>query len=514
MTEGSRMVLTRRAAIVSGASLAVAARGARAADGGLVVMQSEAPRSMDPGDHTASFTTGVLEPMYEGLVLRGADLTLAPSLATSWRVEAGGTRWVFALREGVTFHDGTAFDADSVVVSMMRFLDPKRGLAAAGRVRVILESARALDARTVEFMLRQPYAGFLALLATGPCCIVSPKAEQAGTIGRAAVGTGPFRMVEWRSGEFVQQTRYDGYWGAAPALDSLRWTWSSEASVLSMALQTGEADVVSPLPPVFAASAGRDPGLKLLRGDGAAVFWVALNTTLKPLDDVRVRQALNFGTDRAALVKALLLGNGKAANSPLAPVAPGYDVALDPYPYDVAKAKGLLEAAGAGGFTINVAVQEQEANIAEALQGMWAKIGVTLNAQRMEAGVWTKAAFAPPEQKQAAMTGGVIASWSAGAFNPDLQLRPLYASASASPAGANLGFFSDPALDRLLDQASATLDDRQRAGLYGQAQQIVDAQAPDVLLYYKTDLAATKADIAGVWVLPGGVVEVKSASRV
>ena len=175
----------------------------------------------------------------------------------------------------------------------------------------------------MEFTLRQPYAGFLALLATGPCCIVSPKAEQARTIGREAVGTGPFRLVEWRSADSVRQARFDGYWGPKPALDTLKWTWSSEVSVLSMAVQSGDADVVCPLPPVFAAATARNPALKLLQNDGAFVFWLALNTRLKPLDDLRVRRALNFGTDRAALVQALLLGHGKPANSPLAPVTPG-----------------------------------------------------------------------------------------------------------------------------------------------------------------------------------------------
>ena len=508
--------VTRRLAFGGAAVLAAGLpRGARAAGSNrtLTVMQSEAPRSMDPGDHTASFTAAVLEPMYEGLLRRNARLELEPALATAWRAEENGTRWVFTLREGVVFHDGAPFDAEAAARSLNRFLDSKRALAAAGRVRPVLAGARAADPRTLELTLKQPYAGILALLATNQCALVSPRAEEAGTIGRVAAGTGPFRLVEWRSGEYVQQARHDGYWGQKPALDGIKWSWSAEQSVLSMALQTGDADVVNPLPPVFAAPTARNPRLRLLQSDGAFVFWVALNTRLKPLDDLRVRQALNFATNRPALVQALLLGNGRPANSPLAPVTPGYDAALDPYPFDPAKARALLAEAGVSGLTVNVAVQEQEANIAEALGGMWQAVGVTLNVQRMEAGVWVKAAFGPPEQKADAKLGGVIASWSGGSFNPDLQLRPLYATASASPAGANLGFFSDPALDATLDKAAATLDDAARALLYGEAQKLVDAGAPHVLLYYKKDLVATGADVSGVWVLPGGTVEVRDATR-
>ena len=505
--------VTRRLALGGAALAAALPRGARAAGGTLTVMQSEAPRSMDPGDHTASFTAAVLEPMYEGLVRRNAKLELEPALATAWRAEAGGMRWVFTLREGVTFHDGAPYDADAAALSLNRFLDRERALAAAGRVRPVLDHADAADERTLVLTLKQPYAGILALLATNQCAIVSPRAEAARTIGRIALGTGPFRFVEWRSGEYVQQARHDGYWGPKPALDAIKWTWSPEQSVLSMALQTGDADVVNPLPPVFAAPTARNPQLRLLQNDGAFVFWVALNTRLKPLDDLRVRQALNVATNRPALVQALLLGNGRPANSPLAPVTPGYDAALDPYPFDPARARALLAEAGATDLAINVAVQEQEANIAEALQGMWRDVGVALNVQRMEAGVWVKAAFGTPEQKADAKLGGVIASWSGGSFNPDLQLRPLYATASASPAGANLGFFSDPALDALLDKAAATLDDAQRAQLYGQAQELVDTGAPHVLLYYKKDLVATRADVSGAWILPGGTVEVRDAQK-
>ena len=386
------MPVTRRAALMGAAVAASLPRLAHAAAGGtLNVLQSEAPRSMDPGDHTASFTAAVLDPMYEGLVRRNAKLELEPALATGWTAEDGGKTWRFTLREGVTFHDGAPFDAAAAAASLLRFLDPKRGLAAAGRVKAILAGARAIDPRTLEVTLLQPYPGILPLLATNQLGMVSPRAEAAGTLARAAVGTGPFRLVEYRSGEFVQQARHDGYWGPKPSLDGIRWTWSTEASVLSMALQTGDADVVNPLPPVFAATTARNPRMKLLQTDGAFVYWCALNTKLKPLDDLRVRQALNFATDRPALVQALLLGNGRPAASPLAPVSPGFDPSLDLYPYDVAKAKALLSDAGVGsGFSLNVIVQEQEANIAEALGGMWSKAGVTLNVQRMESGLWLK----------------------------------------------------------------------------------------------------------------------------
>jgi glutathione transport system substrate-binding protein len=480
----------------------------------LTIMQSEPPRSMDPADHTAAFTAAVLEPMYDGLVRRDAELKLQPALATEWTVDATGTIWRFSLRQGVKFHDGTPFDAEAVAATFRRHLDPAHGLAASGRIRPILDSVTAIDPATVEFKLKKPYPAFLALLATNPCLIVSPKAAAAGGLGRAAVGTGAYRFVEWKSGEYVREAKNPDYWGDKTGVDELKWSWTQESSVLNMAVQTADADVVNPLPAIFAAGVKANPELKLLQTDGAAVFWVSLNTKLKPLDDVRVRQALNYATNRPQMVQAILSGYGKPANSPLAPAAPGYDAKLDPYAFNLDTARKLLAEAGvADGFALSVAVQEPEAQIAEVLQAMWAKIGVKLEIRRMESGVWAKAAFGTPEQKAVEKLGAVIASWSGGAFNADLQLRPLYATASASPSGANLGFFSDPKLDMVIDAAAAAPDLAQRNALYDEAQTMVNEEAPHVLLYYRADLVATRADISGVWVLPGGEVMAAHAIR-
>jgi glutathione transport system substrate-binding protein len=481
----------------------------------LNVMQSEAPRSMDPGDQTATYTASLLDPMYEGLLKRDPDLSLKPALATEWSADGAGLVWTFKLRQGVKFHDGTPFDADAVVKNFTRHLDAKRGLAASGRLRTFLEGVTAIDPMTVQFKLKTQYPAFLALLTTGPCLMVSPAADAAGTIGAKAVGTGPYKLGEYKSGEYVLAVKNTDWWGGAPkGEDEIKWTWTSETSVMNMALQTGDADVINPFPSAFAPQVKANPEMKLSVTDGSAVFWVSLNTKMKPLDDLRVRQALNYATDRAGIVKAFTQGFATPANSPLAPVTPGYDKTLDPYPYDLAKAKELLKEAGyPEGFTMSTIVQEQEARIGELLQAMWAKIGVKLDVRKMEGGVWSKAAFLDPAGKEKDGIGSSIASWSSGVNGADLQFRPLYYSKSASPSGANLGFFSDQKLDGLIDKAASTLDEQARNAIYVEAQNEVNDQAPHVLLFTKQDLFATRANINGVWMIPGGGVVVKDATK-
>ncbi|CDP50903.1 Oligopeptide ABC transporter, periplasmic oligopep tide-binding protein OppA [Devosia sp. DBB001] len=484
------------------------------ADTVLSVVQAEAPRSMDPGDHTASATGTVLEPMFEGLVKRDESANIVPVLATEWSTDATGTLWTFKLRPGVTFHDGTPFNADAVVYSIQRFLDPARGLAAAGRIKVVIDSIRAVDDLTVEFKLKSPYAGFLELMTTGTPKMVSPTADAAGTLATTPVGTGPFKFTEYKSGEYVLETRNENYWGPPPNVDQLRFTWSGEPSVLAMSVQSGDADVVYPLQPALVPAVQSNPELKLIDSTGSFIYWLSINTQMKPLDDVRVRQALNFATDRQALVAALLRGFGDPANSPLAPSNPFYDAELATYTYDPEKAKALLADAGLpNGFTMTTAVSQRDAPIAAALQGMWSKVGVNLEIRNLESGVWSQVAFADPSGKAADNLGSTIASWSTGAYNPDLQLRPLYATASWSPGGANLGFFSDPHLDELIDQGASELDEAKAKPIYVEAQKLINEQAPHVLLYSKHNLAATSAKVSGVWVAPGGAVNVAWATK-
>jgi glutathione transport system substrate-binding protein len=478
----------------------------------LTVMLTEAPRGMDPANHTATLTGTVLAPMYEGLV-RVSGNAPAPLLATGWTQSADGLDWTFSLRPGVRFHDGAPMNAQAVVLSFKRLIDPQSALAAAGKFRPVIASVRALDDRTVRFHLARPYADFLVLLGADQAAIVSPRAARAGTLTTVADGTGPFRFVAWRPNVSVTEERNRDYWGVAPSLRTIRWLSSAEPSVLNMALRNGMADVAGPLSPVFASRVAKDPDLRMIHQPGHAFFWIALDTRLPPFDDPRVRQALSYATDRVGLVSALLSGFGQPAAAPLADATPY--VAPDPrrVRYDLAEARQLLAASGhTSGLRIALAVQDSDAAYAEALQAMWAKTGVDLEIRRLEGGVYAAAAFAGPRDKAAQNLGGVLASWSSGVV-PELQLRPLFASVNAAPAGANLGFFADPKVDRMLDEAEAARSDDERARLYHEVQaRIIDA-APDVLLFTRDDLVGLRRGVSGVTIAPDGVILVAGAAK-
>jgi glutathione transport system substrate-binding protein len=478
------------------------------AEGRVTIMQSEAPLTMDPADHTASFTTDVLDPMYESLLQFDENLNVSPSLATRWSVDPSGTRWTLELRKGVHFHDGTAFDSAAVVDSFNRMLDADRGLAGASRVRSIVQRVSAVDAGTVLFTLRRPYAAFTRVLAVTP--IVSPLADKQRILSRQADGTGPFKFVEWKTGEYVLEERNQQYWGPPAKIKQLQWIWSSEPVVMNMSVLAAAADIVNPLPPIFAQALALNRKVQLIRGAEVRVFWIALNTKSKPLDDIRVRQALNYATDRAALVRTQLRGFGTPANSPLAPADFAYDPQTRGYSFDVEKAKALLAQAGyANGFALRIAVQQPDVDLVEAIQGMWAKVHVNLEIEGMEYGVFSQSIFGSPKQKAEQGIDCVFASWASDNTDPDYQLSPLYRSDEWSPSGANLGFYTNPQLDVLLESAAAELDGEKRKALYRRAQQIISDDAPHVLLYYAQDIAAQHLGTVPtpVRLLPGGRVQ-------
>jgi glutathione transport system substrate-binding protein len=474
----------------------------------ITIMQSEAPLTMDPGDETASLTADVLSPMYEGLTRFGANLTIVPSLATRWMVDSTGTRWTFVLRHGVRFQDGTPLNSAAVVHSYERLMDPARGLAGGSRIRGIVATVTAAKPDTVLFTLAHPYAPFLRLTAV--TWIVSPEADTKGILSQHAVGTGPYAFVSWNTGDSVLEQRNSDYWGAQPAVKQLLWTWSTEPVLMNMSVLAGYADIVNPLPPIFAQALSTNRRVRLIEGHETAVFWVALNMRTRALADLRVRRALNYATDRDALVRTQLRGFGSPANSPLSPAEFGYDANTRGYPYNAARAKALLGRAGySNGLTLRMAVQEEDEPLAEALQGMWSDVGVHLVIDRMEHGVYSQAIFGSPQQKQAEGIDCVLASWASDNGDPDYQLKPLYGTAAWSPAGANLGFYSSPALDALLTRAAGELDPDKRKALYAQAQQIICDDAPHVLLYYTRDVAAEHAGTVheAVRLLPGGQID-------
>ncbi|VDR27706.1 Glutathione-binding protein gsiB precursor [Raoultella terrigena] len=192
----------------------------------------------------------------------------------------------------------------------------------------------------------------------------------------------------------------------------------------------------------------------------------------------------------------------------------GYDKSLNEYAYSIDKPKCCSRMPAIRRDLTSISpYRGRTPGLRKSCRRCGGKVGVKLNIQQMESGVWSKAAFAPAAEKLANRTDSVLASWSSGLNGSDLQLRPLYYSQSAAPVGANLGFYKNPTLDDLLDKAATTMDDKARIADYVQAQKVIMQDAPHVMLYFQDDLYATRADIKGVRMEPGGEIIVINAQK-
>lgn len=474
----------------------------------LTIMQNESPRAMDPANQAATYTGSILSHMYDTLLTVNPQGEVVPSLATGYTYSDDGLEWTFTLREGVVFHDGSPFNAECVKYTFERILNPENALVAFGRFNPIIDTVEVLDDYTVKFTLKAPYPAFALLLTINQAAIMTPTADEI--VANRPVGTGPFTFVEYVSGDRVVMERFDDFWGPAPQVDRLVWRWSPEESVMVMALQAGEIDVAVPLPPTHADVLAASPGVKVFEAPGSAVFWLALNVTKEPLTDKRVRQALNYATDRQGLVDAVLWGHGTVAHSPLAPQYFGYDRTVAGYEYNLEKARELLTEAGyPDGFTMSISVQEAESKYAEVLQGMWREVGVNVIVDQLEHALWSAKVFAPLEENE---TMSVFASWSS-ILDADLMLTPLFATRSFPPASANLGFFSNARLDEILDRARTIVDPEERRELYAEAQRLINDEAAHVTLYYANTIFGVRDNVEGVWSQPSGQINVRSAVK-
>lgn len=476
----------------------------------LTVMQSEAPLTMDPANHSADYTSAVLYPVYETLTMFNDEMEVVPSLAEKWEVSEGGKEWTYELKKGIDFHDGSELDAGVVKANFERILNPDNGLSTRSRFADVIDKIVIIDDYTIRFVLNKSYPAFHHLTSLSSGSIISPKALEKDNkfLARNAVGTGPYKFVEWVSGERVVLEKNEDYRKQNDRIEKLVFKWSPEKSVRVMALQAGEADVIFPVPPAYANVIENASNLELYEKTSDRAFWLALNTLHEPLNNEKVRQALNYATNRKAMIKSLLFNHGTVANSPMGPLSFGYDSETPAYEYDLEKARELLKEAGyENGFTLPIAVQEAEANIAEALQGMWSDIGVEVEVNRMEYGLWADEVFSAPENNKGY---SVIASWAASLLDADGFLTPLFHTDSFAPAGANLGFYSNKTVDSLLDEASKTVDSEKRLELYSEAQRIIQDEGAHVTLYYANSLAGMNKKIENVWLMGSGMLVLRN----
>ncbi|WP_341486092.1 ABC transporter substrate-binding protein [Thioclava sp. GXIMD4215] len=447
-------------------------------------VQAVEPQGLDPTSGSPVAAGQVTwENVFEGLVAIDRNGQIQPQLARSWQISEDGLTYRFALQPDVQFHNGAPFSSASAKFTLDRLLSDQSTNGQKALFSAI-ETVEAPDPQTLVLHLSHPDSDLLYWLGFPAAVMVDP--ASAASNATQPVGTGPFKVDEWRKGDRVLMSAWDGYWGTKPALSHVTARFIADPQAQSAALQSGQVDIISE----FAAPELFDRFTKDARftthvGSGEMEVVAGMNNARKPFDDLRVRQALQMSIDRSMLIEAVKSGYGTPIGTHFSPASPYYEDLTGEYPYDPARARQLLAEAGypdGFAFTFKVPTRSYAQRSAEILQAFFQQIGVTATIEPSTfPATWIQDVFKDSNYDMTII--GHAEPMDIGIY-------------ARSPYYFN---YHSEAFSAALSAISQARDEAARAAGYHKAQEILAHDLPALFLYSDPKLGVWKAGLTGVW---------------
>lgn len=432
-------------------------RSTKAPSGSITIALGAEPTSLDPLQKDDGAERAVTNSIYESLLGRSTDgKTLYPRLAASMPKRLNPTTWQFKLRSGITFDDGERFNADAVVFSVKRIIDPKYASEQIAFVGSIKTAVKVNDL-TVNIVTSGPDPILPSRMSW--LRIVPPLAAQKPGFASLPVGTGPYKIVEWARGNQITLEAKTNYWGnPKPSIQTIRYRFVPEEGAQLAGLISGDYDLVTTLLPEQVARApksAKTPGL-----EHPFVVLNARSNTTAITRDVRVRQALNYAVDKNAIIKALFDGAATLDGAQLlSPTWFGYDPRVKAYPYDPEKARALLKAAGAVGKSITLVGENgrwlKDKETIDAIAQYWREVGLKVNEEILDFNTYVTTLF-----NQKVRPDAIYVSHSNELYDADRTFSTYYAS---NGVGASA---SDKVMDAWIVKARTEINVRKRLALY------------------------------------------------
>jgi len=402
-----------------------------------------------------------LNNVFDTLIRYVDSIEPEPALATSWEWNDDKTQLTMHLREGVKFHSGTDFTADDVLFTFKRVLDPKIGSGQLATMSGWITEATAPDPLTVLIKFDQPRANFIDALSF--MYIADKETLETGDPAKDVNGTGPYEFSNWRPGQGFTLVRNETYWEETNGPERINTIVVNDAEALAAQLQSGAIQVAEGLTERSASLFRRDPRFTLVGNEfGPEYYYLGMNVTKPPFDDVRVRQAFVYALDKQRFVDSTLQGFGEATSAPWPPQSPAYDPATrDHYTFNLEKAKALLDEAGVSNLRVRMMTATAWQPLleqAQQYQADLAKIGVTLDIDVVDVGRWVQEVNR--DHTQAIWTGGFGFSM----YQPE----SLFAMAAPWREKNNMPQYSSPELSTLINAAMVEPDDAKRLDLVQQ----------------------------------------------
>lgn len=451
-----------------------------------------------------------------------------PALAESWTISKDGLKYQFKIRKGVSFHSTEYFtpsrdlNAEDVVYSFKSQLDPQHPLSIpsanyeyfkAMEMDQLIADVRKIDEYTVEFILKKKEAPFIANLAMDFASILSAeyaqKIKNSGgqllQLAQKPIGTGPFIFKGYQKDSIIRFVANEKYFRGKPKIENLIFAITPDASVRTQKLKVGECHLIAE--PAFSdlEALMKDPKVKVMEQEGLNVGYVAMNVTKKPFDNLKVREAMNYALDRENYLRVIFLNKASLSINPIPPSMWGYNKGVQDIKLNREKAKKLLAEAGyPNGFEAEMWVLP----VSRPYNPAGKKMGELMQADLAAVGIKLKlVSFDWPTYLEKSKKGEhslVQFGWTGDNGDPDNFFNVLLGCAAVK-AGSNFARWCDPDFDKLIEEAKANTNQKERAQFYQKAQVIFKKQLPWVNIAHAKVYRAMSPKVKGFKIHPFGL---------
>ncbi|WP_459129458.1 ABC transporter substrate-binding protein [Guggenheimella bovis] len=466
------------------------------------------PNKLDPMAIATMSTFSVTYAIYDNLVEENEKGDFVPSLAEKIDVSNDGLTYTMDIRKNVKFHDGSPLTADDVVFSINRTIE--KGWAF--DMTAFIDKVEKVDDFKVVMKLKRPFGGMMGSLAS-PYFSIMSKAyiDKNGDeiVERKPMGTGAYKFVEWLAGTHIKLEANEEYWQGAPKIKKVTFQPVTDKNTGLISLQTGSLDAYLNVNYIDIPNVQKDQNLQFSSTESASVLSLDMNVEKTPLDNVKVRQAINYAINRQNVIDGALEGIGKVANSAIPPTVAGYSAETKGFEYDVEKAKSLLSEAGyneQNPLKLKLKIKEDAKvqKVAQVIQNDLKQVNIEIDIEIMEAGKYSTDINTNGDYEL------TLISWTA--MFPDAYSL-LYSQFHKDTYGStgNITHVVDENLSKALDDA-AQVDDSKKVEAYSKiTKMLIDNAYVANLVYEPTTITANK-DLLGIEANSLGIYKIKRFS--
>ena len=485
--------------------IAACSNGSEFNQNSLVIGLEASPTNLDPRYATDANSYRLTQLLYNSLLKIDPHFNPVPDLVEKWE-NPDETTYLFHLKKGILFHDGSELTAEDVKYTFHTILDPSSGSPHRGAFDKVA-SIEPLDRYTIRYKLKEPFAPFLMNLAVIGIVPKHTAQKSEGSLTNQPLGTGPFRLAEFLPDEKIILVTNRDHFGGRPKLDSIVFKIIPDSTVRLLELSRGNIHLLqNDIPPDLFPFLKKKKNLKVVQKEGTTYSYIGFNMEDPILMRRKVRQAIAHAIDREAIIKYLLRGLASPADGILSPHNWAYEKDVKTFEFDRKKASQLLDEEGLKDpdgdgpdvrfkLTLKTSTDQLRRRIAETLQQQLKEVGIGIDIRSYEWGTFYSDIKAGNFQLY-------TLSW-VGITDPDV-LYYIFHSSSIPPHGANRGRYKNPRIDSLIEEGRTTVDISIRTMIYRKVQKILAADLPYVSLWYTKNVAVMDRSVHGFVVYPAG----------